>query len=240
MIKSVPGQSLEKEFEREVTAMMLLRHPNLILFMGACSEPQMIIVSEFCGGDTLFKLLHERKNITLTWKQKLKILRDVARGMHYLHVNDPPLLHRDLKSLNLLLLEEINSPNDKIQIKITDFGVTRMYDNTEKMTGQMGTCHWMAPEVINNQPYALSADVYSFAIVMWEVAAREIPYRDVNPMAIPVKVLRGERPNLSGIPSTCPEMIKDIIRAAWDANPARRPTFGQIIDALDQLDAETP
>lgn len=59
------GQSLQKEFEREVTAMLRLRHPNLVLFMGACAEPQMIIVLEFCGGDTLFKLLHEKKNIML-------------------------------------------------------------------------------------------------------------------------------------------------------------------------------
>lgn len=60
------GQSLEKEFEREVSAMMLLRHPNLILFMGACAEPQMIIVSEYCAGETVFKLLHERKNVMLS------------------------------------------------------------------------------------------------------------------------------------------------------------------------------
>lgn len=159
--------------------------------------------------------------------------------MYYLHVDNPPIVHRDLKSLNLLLLEEVNGPNDKIQIKITDFGVARIVDKAEQMTGQMGTCHWMAPEVINNLPYSLSADIYSFAIVMWEVIVREIPYKDVNPMTIPVKVLRGERPNLNVIPSTCPELVKDIMKAAWDQNPSRRPTFAQILDALETLDIDS-
>jgi len=232
------GQSLKKEFEREVTAMMRLRHPNLVMFMGACAEPQMIIVSEFCGGETLFKLLHEKKNIMLTWKQKLKMMKDVARGMFYLHDNNPPILHRDLKSLNLLLLDEVTSPNDKIMVKITDFGVARAMDESGKMTGQMGTCHWMAPEVINNQPYTLAADIYSFAIVMWEIVVRETPYRDINPVTIPMRVVKGERPNLSVIPSTCPDIVKDIIRASWDPIPSKRPTFAQILDALDSMDPD--
>lgn len=94
------------------------------------------------------------------------MMKDVARGMYYLHDNSPPILHRDLKSLNLMLADEVLSPNDRVMVKITDFGVARPMDESGKMTGQMGTCHWMAPEVINNQPYTLAADVYSFAIVM--------------------------------------------------------------------------
>lgn len=231
------GRSLEKEFEREVRAMTSLRHPNLVLFMGACKTPQMTIVSEFCAGGSLFALLHESKNIAISWKQKLKIIKDVARGMLYLHESPSPILHRDLKSLNLLLVKPVTGPNDNVFIKITDFGVARMLENNMELTGQMGTCHWMAPEVLNNQPYSLEADVYSYGIVLWEVVAREIPYNGTNPMTIPVRVIRGERPNLSQISSNCPESVKNLIRACLDGIPQRRPNFNQILDVLEKLDS---
>ncbi|OMJ86306.1 hypothetical protein SteCoe_12219 [Stentor coeruleus] len=230
------GKSLEKEFEREVTAMVTLRHPNLVLFMGACKTPQMIIISEFCAGGSLFTLLHESKNIQLSWKQRLRILRDVARGMLYLHEASTPILHRDLKSLNVLLVKEVTGPNDGIFIKITDFGISRILDQGIEFTGQMGTCHWMAPEVLSNQPYSLEADIYSYGIVMWEVIAREVPYQNTNPMTIPIRVVKGERPNLGQIPSTCPEALKNLLRACWDAVPTRRPNFHLILDVLENLE----
>lgn len=230
------GKSLEKEFEREVKAMVTLRHPNLVLFMGACQNPQMIIVSEFCAGGSLFTLLHENKNVVISWRQKLKMIKDVARGMLYLHEATNPILHRDLKSLNLLLVKQVNGPNDSVFIKITDFGVARILDQSMELTGQMGTCHWMAPEVLSNQPYSLEADIYSFGIVMWEILAREVPYNNINPMTIPIRVVKGERPNISQIPSTCPSSLKDLIRLCWDQNPSKRPNFHKILDIVESID----
>jgi serine/threonine protein kinase len=231
------GKSLEKEFEREVTAMITLRHPNLVLFMGASKSPQMIIVSEFCAGGSLFSLLHENKNVMISWKQKLMIIKHVARGMLYLHEAPSPILHRDLKSLNLLLAKPVTGPNDSVFIKITDFGVARIIEKNVELTGQMGTCHWMAPEVLNNQPYYLQADIYSYGIVVWEVIAREIPYHGTNPMTIPMRVVKGERPNLAQIPTSCPEVLKNLVRACWDANPSKRPNFNQILDILEKVES---
>ena len=233
------GRSLETEFEREVTAMISLRHPNLVLFMGACKVPQMIIVSEFCEGGSLFSLLHEKKNIAISWKQKLKVLKDVARGMLYLHEAPSPILHRDLKSLNLLLVKPVTGPNDDIFIKITDFGIARVMEKNTELTGQMGTCHWMAPEVLSNQPYYLEADVYSYGIVVWEVIAREVPYNGINPMTIPMRVIKGERPNLGQIPSTCPESLKTLVRMCWDPTPAKRPDFNKVLDILEEIEANS-
>lgn len=230
------GKSMEKEFEREVKAMVSLRHPNLVLFMGACQTPQMIIVSEFCAGGSLFTLLHENKNIVISWKQKLKMVKDIARGMLYLHEAPNPILHRDLKSLNLLLVKQLTGPNDSVFIKITDFGVARILEQNMELTGQMGTCHWMAPEVLSNQPYSLEADIYSFGIVMWEILAREVPYNNINPMTIPIRVVKGERPNISQIPSTCPSALKDLIRQCWDQVPAKRPNFHKILDVVESID----
>ena len=236
MREGYAGQNIIQEFQREISAMVTLRHPNLVLFMGACIEPQMMIVSEFCAGESLFKLLHERKNIQLHWIQKLKMIIDIARAMLYLHEANPPIIHRDLKSLNLLLLDQVNNQNDDILVKITDFGISRIVEEVEaKMTVGMGTCHWMAPEVINSEPYSLAADVYSFGIVLWEIAARETPYRGDNPVEIPMKVLRGERPDLLAIGPAVPSAVKDLITSCWDQSPSRRPNFMQIMQFLDGL-----
>ena len=89
-----------KELKRELTTLSLLRHPNLVLFMGTGLTPEgnICIVTEFCSGGTIFKLLHESPDIALSWKQKIKIALDVAKGMNYLHSYKPPIIHRDLKS----------------------------------------------------------------------------------------------------------------------------------------------
>ena len=236
MMGSYAGQNIIQEFTREVTAMITLRHPNLVLFMGASVDPQMMIISEFCSGESLFKLLHEKKNVHLSWNQKFKMIIDIARGMLYLHEAQPPILHRDLKSLNLLLMDQVNGQNDFVLVKVTDFGIARILDEVApRITMQVGTCHWMAPEVMNSQPYSFPADVYSFGIVLWEIAARETPYKDLKPYEIPDRVLKGVRPDLNKISPGVPPAIKDLIALCWDQSPQNRPTFRQIIGILEQI-----
>lgn len=238
VLRSVVNGEHLKEFSRELTALLHLRHPNLVLFMGAVFTPQLAIVTEFCSGDTLFRLLHQDKQVQLSWKQKLKICRDVAHGMTYLHESEPPILHRDLKSLNLLLTERVSSPTDSIIVKITDFGVSKFVDESVAMmnTGQMGTCHWMAPEVLAGHHYSLPADVYSYGIVIWEIVCRETPYRGLNPTLIPYRVLNcSERPSMELLPASCPEALRALMVSCWQTDPALRPTFPQILDALEGI-----
>jgi serine/threonine protein kinase len=233
--RKVPGNT-EKEFSREVATLMRLRHPNLVLLMGICLERELSIVTEYCGGDTVFNLLHEKRLVPLSWTQKMKIARDVAQGMAYLHSCNPPIIHRDLKSLNLLLMQPVQNSNDLIHVKITDFGVSRAWQPGIDMTGQMGTCHWMAPEVLLSQPYTISADVYSYGVVLWEIITRETPYSDLNPVMIPYHVVKlGHRPNLALMPGNCPPELVQLIQDCWQLDPDRRPTFSSIVDQLNDL-----
>lgn len=148
--------------------MEVLRHPNIVLFLGACIKPPNLgIVLEFCSKGSLWSVL-QNHNIDLTWEDRRKIALDTAKGVFYLHSFNPPILHRDLKSLNLLL-------DDSLRTKLIDFGWTRKLDI--KMTGKIGTYQWMAPEVISSQMYTEKADVFSFGIILWEIASREPPYR---------------------------------------------------------------
>jgi serine/threonine protein kinase len=196
----------------------------------------MCIVTEYCAGSTLFELLHEKTSTRLSWKLRLGFAKDIAQGMAYLHSATPPIIHRDLKSLNLLLSRSITDINSSTTIKITDFGVSRPA-SADKMTGMMGTCHWMAPEVLSDSIYSLPADVYSFGIVLWEIISRERPYKDLNPTVIPYQVLNiGKRPGMEFVKKNCPEELKKLVTLCWAQNPSDRPTFQQIVELLNTLD----
>ncbi len=130
-----------EELKRELGTLSLIRHPNLVLFMGVGFTPSgnTCILTEYCGGGTLFKLLHESPGVKLSWKQRVKMALDIAKGMNSLHSYTPPIVHRDLKSLNLLLLEPVTGEIDPVHVKITDFGLARAQSRNEHMTGGAGT-----------------------------------------------------------------------------------------------------
>eukprot|EP00347_Sterkiella_histriomuscorum_P008978 403342997 len=225
-----------KEFKREVSTLTRVRHPNLVLFMGASAEKgHVLIVTEFCYGGTLFTLLHEKLSIKLSWKQRYTMALDIAKGMHFLHSQEPHILHRDLKSLNLLMTQPVTKDSDYVQVKITDFGLSRD-DHTEIMTGQAGTFHWMAPETLENKPYTHKADVYSYGIVLWEIICREPPFKTYQAHEIIYKVVNfQERPSLTKIPSDCPKELITIMTRCWDQQPTKRPDFADIVRVLKQV-----
>ncbi|MCO5604688.1 hypothetical protein L7F22_058858 [Adiantum nelumboides] len=97
------SSELLEDFRKEVALMRRLRHPNVLLFMGAVYSPQHLsIVTEFLPRGSLFRLLHKNTQ-RLDWRRRLLMVMDVARGMNYLHHRNPPIVHRDLKSSNLLV-----------------------------------------------------------------------------------------------------------------------------------------
>ena len=227
-----------KEYKREVSSLVLLYHPYLVLLMGAIAEPfNLSIVTEYCKGGNLFELLYKKPHINLSWELKKKILLQIAIGMNYLHTNDPPVLHRDLKSLNILLTDKIEKSSDTTDIKISDFGLSRLYQKSCILTGHLGTCYWMAPEIIVNKRYSTKVDVYSYGIIIWEVCTRKTPYSCMSQQQVQfyVSVKKG-RPNLKIIPSNTPPKIIQLMQMCWDHDPDNRPSFEYIVDYLQNLD----
>lgn len=90
-------------------------------------------MTELCNGGDLFHLLHRERDTFISWQQKIKICQDVAHGMHFLHSNN--IIHRDLKSLNILLVTPIQRPTDPVYVKVSDFGLSRVFKSNLEMTG---------------------------------------------------------------------------------------------------------
>lgn len=98
--------------------MEALRHPNIVMFLGACTKPpNFAIVLEYCARGSLWSTI-QNLDISLSWEDRRKFALDTARGVNYLHTCSPPIIHRDLKSLNLLL-------DDSYKVKLADFGWTK-------------------------------------------------------------------------------------------------------------------
>lgn len=133
------AQLMEQQFAQEVMMLATLKHLNIVRFIGACRKPMVwCIVTEYAKGGSVRQFLMRRQNRSVPLKLAVQQALDVARGMAYVH--GLGLIHRDLKSDNLLIF------TDK-SIKIADFGVARIEVQAEGMTPETGTYRWMAPYV---------------------------------------------------------------------------------------------
>ncbi|KAK9102579.1 hypothetical protein Sjap_019833 [Stephania japonica] len=220
------GDALD-QFRCEVKIMLRLRHPNVVLFMGAVTRPpNLSILTEFLPRGSLYRLLH-RPNIQLDEKRRLKMALDVAKGMNYLHTSHPTIVHRDLKSPNLLV-------DKNWTVKVCDFGLSRLKHHTflsSKSTA--GTPEWMAPEVLRNEPSNEKCDVYSFGVILWELATMRMPWSGMNPMQVVGAV--GFQNRRLDIPEDVDPMIAQTIRDCWQSDPNLRPSFSQLMSHLKRL-----
>jgi len=174
---------------------------------------------------SLWDVLHHAA-LTLNFQQKLLIAVDIAEAMCFLH--ERGIIHRDLKSGNILV--KFTNP---ISSKLSDFGLSRIIDHQAKMTGNIGTVAWMAPEVLQNKKYTERADCYSFGIILWELVTSALPFREIPPFKLPKKVIKGHRPPITKDRfADIPKWYVDLILKCWFHNPHRRPTFEVILKTL--------
>eukprot|EP01095_Lingulamoeba_sp_RSL-Kostka_P011392 TRINITY_DN4306_c0_g1_i1.p1 TRINITY_DN4306_c0_g1~~TRINITY_DN4306_c0_g1_i1.p1 ORF type:complete len:577 (-),score=183.46 TRINITY_DN4306_c0_g1_i1:103-1800(-) len=214
-----------KNFIAEVEIMSSIYHPNVCLFMGACTAPGCIrIVQEKLSGD-LETRIHSNEEIDLV--KRLTWAKEACQGMNWLHKMENPVIHRDLKPANLLYDE-----NDKI--KVCDFGLSHfqeegLYDKEPK-----GTPLYMAPEVMLKQEITTKVDVYSMGIIIWELVTRLEPFEEHDDYDVFMNcvVNEHERPE---IPQDCPESLEQLMRNCWAHNPEDRPDFQEIVTTLDDI-----
>ncbi|XP_025266860.1 mitogen-activated protein kinase kinase kinase 11 isoform X1 [Camponotus floridanus] len=226
-----PSVTLEN-VRQEAKLFWLLKHENIVQLEGVCLKmPNMCLVMEYARGGSLNRVLSGRKirpNVLVDWAIQ------IARGMDYLHNKAPiSLIHRDLKSSNVLLSEPIE--NDDFQyktLKITDFGLAREVYKTTRMSAA-GTYAWMAPEVIKKSTFSKASDVWSYGVLLWELLTGETPYKGIDALAVAYGVAVNKL--TLPIPSTCPQPWRVLMEECWASDSHARPGFANILIALDEV-----
>uniref|UniRef100_A0A2P2LRC6 Uncharacterized protein MANES_17G046400 n=1 Tax=Rhizophora mucronata TaxID=61149 RepID=A0A2P2LRC6_RHIMU len=218
---------LEKQFNREVTHLSHLCHPNVIKFVAACkNQPVYCVITEYLSEGSLRAYLHKLEHKSLPLQKLIAIALEIAHGMEYIHSQG--VIHRDLKPENILI-------NQNFNMKIADFGIACEEVYCDSLGDDPGTYRWMAPEMIKKKSYGRKVDVYSFGLILWEMLTGTIPYEDMNPIQAAFAVVnKNLRPV---IPGNCPPAMRDLIEQCWSLRPEKRPEFSQIVKLLEQLES---
>jgi len=217
-----------QDFQQEAKINNALRHPNVLQFLGSCLlENDICILTEYMDFGSLYRLLHD-ETVSVPFSLVKKFALDVAKGMVYLHNSKPVILHRDLKSHNLLV-------DENYKVKISDFGLSKIMDPHNRTMTSCGTAAWAAPEILKNSRYTEKADVFSYGICLWEFFTRTDPYEGMPVFQIIFSVgTEGMRPT---IPDNCPPDYTALMKECWDVDPRSRPSFAAILQRLQEIDA---
>ncbi|XP_030629103.1 receptor-interacting serine/threonine-protein kinase 2 [Chanos chanos] len=243
-LDSPVGERERNSLLKEAEVLHKARFNYIIQIFGVCNEPEFFcIVTEYMSNGSLDELLHEKNMYpVLAWSLRLRILYEIALGVNFLHNMSPPLLHHDLKTQNILLDSEYH-------VKIADFGLSKWRQlsiskgSGSKPSEMGGTVIYMPPEEYEpskSRRADVKHDMYSYAIIMWEVLSRRIPFEEaVNPMQIMFSVLRGVRPDtgFDSLPEDIPnrETLINLMTCGWTSNPDDRPSFLNCLIELEPM-----
>lgn len=239
-IKKISGVAHLEEMTKEINALRRLRHPRLVRFIGACIQPPLLlIVTEFMSGGSLHDRLFDQKHkhIPLSQAQRGLIAVQMAEGLVFLH--QQRIVHRDLKSMNILLDGAANA-------KICDFGLAQQMKMdcthmTRKQEGEGGSPRYMAPECYDPRHGKLSekVDIWALGCILIEVFAGILPYADCVTMAqLSARILVQRQP--PSCPSTVQPHLRSIISACVNFDCDRRPTAQDLHRQLSQQTQSCP
>ena len=209
-------------FRQEVAIISILRHPDLVSCIGACThnKESLSIVVEYMPQGSLDSYIRSSDPPgPFPLQRQFQFAGDIARAMKFLH--GIGLIHGDLKPANLLV-------TDNLQIKLTDFDTCKFL--SPKMKSQLGTPDFIPPESFKEKGYTQMVDVYAYGITLWEIVTRKQPYADIDVFDIPERVSDGLRPE--PVPA---HPLYGMMQNCWQEKPNKRPTFVSILDSLETI-----
>lgn len=245
VLKDSVTKKLWEDFRKELKVMMRVKGPMIIEFHGLTLQPKYAVVMEFCGKGSLYDVL-KKTDWVCNWDSFFSYSLQCIQAVASLHKREQQIVHRDLKSLNFLVTGDS-------QIKICDFGLSRQTEEGASSEGSAintmktlhscrGTYCYTAPEVFNGLKYTDRADVFSLAVIIWEILVRtmkgvyERPYSD-KPFTADFQVLlkvakEGVRPT---IPIKTPARLEALLKQCWVEDPTKRKNVDQLSLAFNMV-----
>ena len=209
-------EELAEMYVREVKILAKCKQsPFLLRLIGFSVTKPFFIVTPFIEGGSLYDYVKKSSKKDLLPTNKTLIAIGVAFGLMQLH--KMKLIHRDLKSPNILL-------DERLLPYICDFGIARK--NAAKMTRDVGTTYWMAPEQMDSHAYNEKVDIYSFACVLYEMICHRTPFEGESSYRVAMNVMGGKRDKLPKRDKT----ICKLIEICWDQDPDRRPSAKEVLE----------
>jgi len=225
-----------KEFRKEVQIMAAVKTPHTVKFYGAVLEPKICLIMELCSRGSLFHVLNRATDFG--WDRFFSFAEQTVLGVKSLHNHDPQILHRDLKSLNLLV-------TDDWTLKICDYGLSRFNTktNVNTLTRTRGTFVYMCPEVFEGKLFSTKSDIFAVGVILWELVFRVMegcyarPYGEYHNLQydfqVIVKVSKEHvRPT---IPINTPEKLKNVITKCWSHDADVRPSCEELLEELTAI-----
>lgn len=230
VLKNVPEFTDRRDllsFYKEIETLSKLRHSNIVQMYGFCKkESYLCLVTEYVRGGNLADWLEDAE---LDLYLQIKLALNITRGMVYLHNQN--VIHRDLKPANILI-----ESWDEGKVKVCDFGISRVVkkQESEKSGDPLGSPQYAAPELNSDVAHDNKVDVFSFAIILWEIALRQTPWPELKfGSQFAERYQKKERPKIP--PDNA---FKSLIERCWAHVPSERPSFVQIYESLEGIEKE--
>ncbi|KAL8222865.1 hypothetical protein R6Q57_020264 [Mikania cordata] len=233
------------EFKTEIELLSRVHHKNVVNLIGFCfDQGEQMLVYEYIVNGTLKDSLSGRSGIWLDWTRRLKIALGAARGLQYLHDHaDPPIIHRDVKTNNILL-------DERLDAKVADFGLSRPLSGaniTHITTGVKGTMGYMDPEYYLTQQLTEKSDTYGFGVVMLELITARNPIDNGKYIVKEVKESMNKNKELYDLHKvldptiglTSPlkgfERFIDLACRCVEETQIQRPTMSEVVKELESI-----
>ncbi|MFA5602142.1 MAG: Stk1 family PASTA domain-containing Ser/Thr kinase [Bacilli bacterium] len=203
-----------RRFQREALSASSLSHPNIVeMYDVGEDDGNYYIVMEYIEGKTLKELIKKRGALALT--EVIDIMLQLTSAVA--HAHESYIIHRDIKPLNILIMEDG-------RVKITDFGIAMALNGTQltQTNSVMGSVHYLPPEQANGNGATIKSDIYSLGILMYELLLGRIPFKGDNAVEIALKHLKDEVPSVRKQNDNIPQSVENVIIKATAKNPQNR------------------
>lgn len=214
-------------FPHEYSRLRIFNCDNILPLLAVIAEPHVHTIGIFMRFGSLYHVLHDLdSDIKTNIEEGVRFAQDICRGMAYLHALEPLITRFDLNPHHVFIDEDMTAKLDMAHTRFSFMDNEKYYRP-----------NWIAPEVLQHRPEDIdkrAADMYSFAIILWELATGKVPFAGLSPMHVGIKVAKENTRPL--IPKFVNHHLQRIIDICWNADPNKRPRFDKIQPILDKLE----